>query len=164
MVKRWQQVCKWWQKKWLSKISQNQRKCWKNLVWSVRHLSNTAMAVQLNLEKETVQNTWTMAQWLDSPPWQCSSSKCTLYKAVSGPKINYWNGKPILFHWCSSDWLLATSKNKVCLKERKISGYQTHPKSNDDSKEFQKCFQQWKHHWAKCIVAQGKYFKGDPSQ
>jgi hypothetical protein len=30
--------------------------------------------------------------------------------------------------------------------------------------EFQKCFQQWQHHWAKCIAAQGEYFKGDPSQ
>jgi hypothetical protein len=29
--------------------------------------------------------------------------------------------------------------------------------------EFQKCFQQWQHCWAKCIAAQGEYFKGDPS-
>jgi hypothetical protein len=31
-------------------------------------------------------------------------------------------------------------------------------------REFQKCFQQWLHHWAKCIAAQGEYFEGDPSQ
>jgi len=30
--------------------------------------------------------------------------------------------------------------------------------------EFQKCLQQWQHHWLKCVAAQGKYFKGDPSQ
>jgi len=30
--------------------------------------------------------------------------------------------------------------------------------------EFQECIQQWKHHWAKCIGAQGEYFEGDPSQ
>jgi hypothetical protein len=27
-----------------------------------------------------------------------------------------------------------------------------------------KCFQQWQHHWAKCIAAQGEYFEGDPFQ
>jgi hypothetical protein len=30
--------------------------------------------------------------------------------------------------------------------------------------EFQKCFQQWQHHWAKCVAVQGEYFEGDPSQ
>jgi hypothetical protein len=30
--------------------------------------------------------------------------------------------------------------------------------------EFQKCFQQWQHHWAKFIAAQGKNFEDDPSQ
>jgi hypothetical protein len=30
--------------------------------------------------------------------------------------------------------------------------------------KFQKCFQQWKHRWAKCMAAQGEYFKSDPSQ
>jgi hypothetical protein len=31
--------------------------------------------------------------------------------------------------------------------------------------EFKKkCFQQWQHHWAKCIAAQGKYFEGNASQ
>jgi histone-lysine N-methyltransferase SETMAR len=28
--------------------------------------------------------------------------------------------------------------------------------------EFQKCFQQWLHSWAKYIAAQGEYFEGDP--
>jgi hypothetical protein len=26
---------------------------------------------------------------------------------------------------------------------------------------FQKCFQQWKHRWAKCVEAQGAYFERD---
>jgi hypothetical protein len=30
--------------------------------------------------------------------------------------------------------------------------------------EFQKCFQQWEHRWAKRIAAQGEYLEGDPSQ
>jgi len=29
--------------------------------------------------------------------------------------------------------------------------------------EFQKCFWQWQHRWAKCISAEVEYFKGDPS-
>jgi len=29
--------------------------------------------------------------------------------------------------------------------------------------EFQKRFQQWQHHWANCIVAEGEYFEGDLS-
>jgi len=28
--------------------------------------------------------------------------------------------------------------------------------------KFQKCFQQWQHHWAKCIAAQGENFEDDP--
>jgi hypothetical protein len=30
--------------------------------------------------------------------------------------------------------------------------------------EFQKCFQQWQHPWAKCKPAQGEYFESDSSQ
>jgi hypothetical protein len=30
--------------------------------------------------------------------------------------------------------------------------------------ELQKCFQQWQHRLAKCIVAEGEHFEGDPSQ
>jgi len=26
--------------------------------------------------------------------------------------------------------------------------------------KFHKYFQQWQHHWATCIAAQGEYFKG----
>jgi hypothetical protein len=51
----------------------------------------------------------------------------------------------------------------------KISGYGRHPKKCDDSTEsfsmsgVPNIFQQWQHHWAKCIAAQEGYFKGDPS-
>ncbi|GFV26862.1 putative transposase [Trichonephila clavipes] len=27
--------------------------------------------------------------------------------------------------------------------------------------EFQKCFEDWKHCWAKCVTANGAYFEGD---
>jgi hypothetical protein len=30
--------------------------------------------------------------------------------------------------------------------------------------EFQKCLQQWRHHWTKNTVAQEECFEGDPSQ
>jgi len=30
--------------------------------------------------------------------------------------------------------------------------------------EFQKCIQQWQHHWARGTGAQGEYFEGDPFQ
>jgi hypothetical protein len=63
---------------------------------------------------------------MDSLPWQCSSKQGTLCQAVSGSKTDYWNGTPILFPWLGSDWLLAVSKNKVCFKGMKTSGYWRH--------------------------------------
>jgi len=30
--------------------------------------------------------------------------------------------------------------------------------------EFQKCFQQWQHRWAKRVSTEGDYFEGNPSQ
>jgi hypothetical protein len=35
---------------------------------------------------------------------------------------------------------------------------------NAIQQEFQKCFQQWQHYWAKYTAAQGEYFEGYPSQ
>jgi len=26
---------------------------------------------------------------------------------------------------------------------------------------FQKCFEQWRNHWEKCVQSQGDYFEGD---
>jgi hypothetical protein len=30
--------------------------------------------------------------------------------------------------------------------------------------EFQKCFQEWQHRWAKCIAAEREYLEHDPPQ
>jgi hypothetical protein len=35
---------------------------------------------------------WTLTQWLDSAPWQCSSSQSALPQAVCSPNIYYQNG------------------------------------------------------------------------
>jgi hypothetical protein len=105
-------------------------KVW-NVVHSDGHSSIKTVAVQLNLDKETimcVEKAWTLAQQLDYWWWQCSSSWGVLGQAVSGPKINYWNRIPTLFPWFGSEWLLAVSKNKICLKGIKISAYWRHPK------------------------------------
>jgi hypothetical protein len=63
--------------------------------------------------KLCIEKTWTLSQWLDSPPWQCSSS-------------SYWPKNQLLE--CSthpvplfgSEWLLVVSKNEVCFKGLKI--------------------------------------------
>jgi len=39
---------------------------------------------------------------------------------------NFWSRN--LFPWFGSEWLLAVSKNKACVKGTKISGYWRHPK------------------------------------
>jgi hypothetical protein len=53
-----------------------------------------------------------LAQWLDSPLSQFSSSQEALIQAASGPTIGYWNGIPAISPRFSSEWLLALSKNK----------------------------------------------------
>jgi hypothetical protein len=68
------------------------------------------------------RNAWTLARRLESPPWQCSSSQGSIYQAFSGQIIDYWNGTPTLLLWFGSEWLVAVSKNKVCLKVTKILG------------------------------------------
>jgi len=80
-----------------------------------------------------VEKCLNLAQLWDFPRWQCSSSQGTFSQAVSGPKIYYWNGTPSVFFQFGSEWLLAVSKNKVCLKGTKISGYWRHPKTCDNS-------------------------------
>jgi uncharacterized protein (DUF927 family) len=49
---------------------------------------------------------------------------------------------------------------KTSKKKKKV----TTVLENIPQKYFQKCFQQWQHHWAKFIAAEGEYFEGDPSQ
>jgi hypothetical protein len=43
-------------------------------------------------------------------------------------KFGYWDGKPTLFPWCSTEWLVVVSENKVCNKGTKISGHWGHKK------------------------------------
>jgi hypothetical protein len=60
-----------------------------------------------NIEADTwrcaQKKSWTLAQWLNFPPWQCSSSQGALCQAVLGPKLDYWNGIPTLFPWFCSE-------------------------------------------------------------
>ncbi|GFW73327.1 uncharacterized protein TNCV_2799911 [Trichonephila clavipes] len=42
------------------------------------------------------------------------------------------------------------------IKQNSTQQLQAIPKS-----EFQKCFEDWKHRWAKCVTANGAYFEGD---
>jgi len=77
-----------------------------------------------------------------------------------------WNTYPFPLVWLLMT--LAVSKNKVCLKGANVSGCWRHPKKCEDAlkaiprQEFQKCSQQWQHHWTKCVAAEGAYFKGNP--
>jgi hypothetical protein len=84
----------------------------------------------------------------------------SLKPRVSGLKINSWNWTPILFPWFGSEWLLVDSKNKICPKGTKISGYwniqnnMTKPLKAIPQQKFQNTFQQRQHFWSKCIAAQ----------
>jgi len=49
-----------------------------------------------------VKKACTLAQKLDSPPWQCSSTQGAVCQAVSGSKINYWSGSATPFPWFGS--------------------------------------------------------------
>jgi hypothetical protein len=83
-------------------------------VHSDRRLTIRAMAVQLNLDKETMNKAWTVAQRLDSPPWQCSSSQATLSSSF-WPKNRSLKRytQPIFLIWLKMTSVL---KNKICLK------------------------------------------------
>jgi hypothetical protein len=58
---------------------------------------------------------WNLAQRLDSPPWQCSSSQGAPCEAVSGQKIDYWTGTPILFPYLVPNdfWLFQKMKSSL---------------------------------------------------
>jgi hypothetical protein len=74
--------------------------------------------------------------------------------------------------WAPNDlWLF--KKINSASKERIFQDIENSPpqkKRSDEGteaisqQEFQKCFQQWQHRWAKRIADQGEYFEGDPSQ
>jgi len=77
---------------------------------------------------------------------------------------------PSCFPDLASELLLAVSKNKVCFKWTKTSGYRRRPKNTTmtlkaiPEHEFQICFQQWQYRWVNCTAAQAEYFEGDPTQ
>jgi hypothetical protein len=107
---------KWWSK-WSPKILQNRRKYWKSedscaFRYTAKYQSYGYVT---KLFKVTVEKAWTLAQRLDSPPWQCSSSQKAIPQEVFGTKTNYWNGTLILFPSFGSECLLIVFKNKVCL-------------------------------------------------
>ena len=53
------------------------------------------------------------------------------------------------------------------LKFSLIEDIQANPESvlnTLQEKNFQECFQKWKHHWSWCVQSEGDYFEGDASQ
>jgi hypothetical protein len=94
----------------------------RNSVHSDRRLSIRAMAVQMNLDKETVT-----CQGLDSPAPKALSVKQFLIQ---------WNGKPMLFPSFDSEWRLVLSKkNKVSLPGRRFQDTEDIKKKCDDGTE-----------------------------
>jgi len=88
-------------------------------------------------------------------------------QAVSGPKIDHWNETSTLIPWLGFKWLLALSKKSVGKDFRILKTSKKNVTMALEAlpqQEFQKCFQQWQYHWAKCIVAVGEYYEVDASQ
>jgi hypothetical protein len=60
----------------------------------------------------------------------------------------------------SDFWLFPKLKRPL-----KGSRFETHEdimwNTTKELEAFQKCFQQWKEYWAKCVEPQGAYFEGD---
>jgi hypothetical protein len=101
-----------------------------------------------------------LAQQLYSPTWQFSSPQSAPCRAVSGPKID-----------CSPDLddFSLCPKIKSALKGQRFQDIEDIQKNLMKAleaipqQEYQKCFQQWQHHWAKCIAALGGTLKVTPS-
>ena len=47
-------------------------------------------------------------------------------------------------------------KKKMLIKTASLKEFKDIPKS-----AFQKCFEDWKKRWHKCIISEGDYFEGD---
>jgi hypothetical protein len=79
-----------------------------------------------------------------------------------------WNTHPVPSFGSSDFWLFP--KLKSALKGQRFQDIEDIQKNVMMAlkailqQEFQKCFQQWQHHWAKCIAAQVAYLEGDLSQ
>jgi hypothetical protein len=52
-------------------------------------------------------------------------------------------------------------KGKHFQNVEEVRGKTTEALKSITLQEFQKCFEQWKKQWDKCIDSQGEYFKGD---
>jgi hypothetical protein len=141
-------------------ISQPQAVSWAYYVGILKRLREAVLIKR----PELWPNDWILQH--DNAPAQ----KALSIKQFLDQKIDYWNGTSTLFTWFGSEWLVAVSKNKVCLKGT-ISVHWKHPKKV------------WRRHWKlfhnrsywnvsnsgnivglKCIAAQGEHFEGDPSQ
>jgi hypothetical protein len=60
----------------------------------------------------------------------------TLCQAVSGPKIDRWNGTPTLFPWFGTEWLVTISRSKSCLKGRRFQDTEAIKKPRDDTESY----------------------------
>jgi hypothetical protein len=98
---------------------------------------------------------WTLSQRLDSPSWQNSNSQA-VKQLLARKSITEMKHPPYSTHLTPNDfWLFP--KIKSTLKGRRF---------RDDiqkmwQQDFQKCFQQWQHHWTKSIAIQRGNFEGD---
>jgi hypothetical protein len=140
-----------------------------NLVHSGRHLSIRA-SVKLNLEEETVKrprlwsNDWILHHDSASEQKMLSVKHFLAQKLIT--EMEHPSYSPDLA--LNDFWMFP--EIKPALNEERFQD------TKDDQKNvmmalkaipqqgFQKCFQQWQHSWAKCIVAQREYFEDDPSQ
>jgi len=138
-----------------------------NLLHWYWRLNIRAMAVKLNLDKET----WKRREFFPvirfSTMTMLKLTRCSLQSSF-WPKIDYWNVTPTLFHdlVLNDFWLFP--KVKSALKGRRFQGTEDIQKNTTalraiPQQKFQKCFQQRQYHWTKCTAAQAEYFKGDPS-
>jgi hypothetical protein len=140
------------------RIDENVGKVW-NMVHSDISCGRATKLIQRNSGKGLTFNptigfsTMTMLQF----------TRCSLLgQTVSGPKINYRNGTPILFPWFSPNdfWLFA--KIKSTLKGRRFQDIEDIQKRSDKGTEIYSTTGVPK--MFRTMVAEGEYFEDDPSK
>jgi hypothetical protein len=105
---------------------------------------------------------------LDSPPLQCSNSQDAVKQFLaqkSIPEIEHSPYSPDLAP--NKFWMFPKIKSALegqRFRIMKTSKNVTMALKAIPQHEFKKCLQQLQHCWAECTAAEGKYFKGDPSQ